>query len=325
MSQKYNIANDLGVTNLRLYRITGEKIYRDKAEKLFFRLKSNFQFFNNHYVWNYWNPFYEKDIVFDKNTCIHWTAVHPYRPGYQAAEVSQIVEAFHTGVVFDSTDIQRIINTNLDVMWNKNMEHPEYIISTGAQPDTNNKNGEGAVAGRGTLWSSLGDFSQTIRDLSRPHHRNQGEDHGNRAVMGKIRQAYFDSIVVKTPPSFKRKYAEGRPVIVKDVPLGNSPDLNYVGVVPYIIKRGKNSFMITKSKISGNLTIELYTRDGKTKLKSLYQGPIVGDGDGLRGFHMLKWDGTDPDKKETFNGDYLVRWTLNGKYRDYAIIVENNK
>jgi len=40
------------------------------------------------------------------------------------------------------------------------------------------------------------------------------------------------------------------------------------------------------------------------------------------GFLMRKWDGTDPDKKDTYKGDYLMRWTLNGKYRDYAIKIE---
>jgi hypothetical protein len=47
-----------------------------------------------------------------------------------------------------------------------------------------------------------------------------------------------------------------------------------------------------------------------------------GDADGLRGFCMIKWNGTDSNKKMIFRGDYLVRWTLNGKYRDCAIIVE---
>jgi len=37
---------------------------------------------------------------------------------------------------------------------------------------------------------------------------------------------------------------------------------------------------------------------------------------------MIKWDGRDPEKKMTFKGDYLVRWTLNGKYRDYAIQID---
>ena len=316
LSIQYNISNSMGITNLRLYRITGDQFYRDKAEKLFFRLKSNFQFFNNHYLWSYWNPFYEKDILFDSNTCKHWVGVHGFRPGYQAIEVSQIIEAYHTGVVFDSTDIQRIINTNLDVMWNKSTEHPEYIMSTGQRPDSlQNKD----VQSRGTLWGSLEDFSQTIQNLNRKE--NEG-DYASKDIGGKIQQAYFDSIVVKTPPSFKRKYADGRPIIVNDVPFGNSPDLRYTGVIPYIIKPGENSYVIAKSITTGNLTVDLYTKDGSTKIRTMYSGKIIGDGDGLKGFQMIKWNGTDPNKKFTFKGDYLVRWTLNGKYRNCAITIE---
>lgn len=66
MSQKFNIANKLGITNLRLYRITKDEFYRDKAEKLFYRMKTNFQYFDDHYAWHYWVPFYEGDILFEK-------------------------------------------------------------------------------------------------------------------------------------------------------------------------------------------------------------------------------------------------------------------
>ena len=319
LSIQYNIANCLGVTHLRLYRITGETIYRYKAEKLFFRLKSNIQFFNNHYVWNYWSPFYEKDIDFEHRKPNHWVNVHPYRPGYQAIEVSQIVEAYHTGVVFDSTDIQRILNTNLDVMWNKNMEHPEFISSTGRHPDPTDKNGETAVPYRGMLWNALGDFSQTILDLYR---RELEGNPDPKSIGEKIQQAYFDGILAKRQPGFRRNYAEGRPVIVKDVPMGNSPNMNYVGVIPYRIKHGYPALVVAKSDTSGNLTIDLYSRNGKTKIKTIHEGFLAGDGDGLRGFHMIKWDGRDPEKKMTFKGDYLVRWTLNGKYRDYAIQID---
>ncbi|MEP7110471.1 MAG: hypothetical protein ABI760_20925 [Ferruginibacter sp.] len=319
MSIQYNIANCMGITNLRLYRITGDNFYRDKAEKLFFRLKSNFQFFDNHYVWNYWSPFYEKDISYDSNRCNHWVNAHKYRAGYQAIEVSQIAEAYHTGVVFDSNDIQRIINTNLDVMWNKNREHLEFIMSTGRHPDSLDRNGENAVAGSGTLWSSLSDFSQVILDLSQ---RGNERTKASNDIGDKIQLAYFNNIVVKRHPGFRRKYAEGRPVTVRDVSLGNSPDLNFVGVIPYIIKRGQHSFVIAKSRNSGNLVIDIYSADGATKIKTIYHGSIIGDDDGLRGFRITRWDGIDPDGKIEFKGEYLVRWTLNGKYRDYAIKIE---
>ncbi len=269
LSLQYNMGNCLGITNLRMYRITGEKIYREKAEKLFFRFKNNFQFFNNHYVWNYWSPFYEKDILFDSNRCKLWVNVHPYRPGYQEMEVGQIVEAYHTGVVFDSTDIRRIINTNLDVMWNKSMEHPEFTISNGHRPDTSNRNEENAVAGRGLLWSSLGDFSQTILDLGR---REMEAGQASPDIRDKVQQAYFFEVVLKRPPSFQRKYCAGRTVIVKDVPFGNSPDLNYTGVIPYAITRGKNSFVVAKSPVSANWLLIFTRAMAELKLKRLMKG-----------------------------------------------------
>jgi len=110
--------------------------------------------------------------------------------------------------------------------------------------------------------------------------------------------------------------------VVKEVPLGNSPDMNYVGVIPYIIKQGQKAFVVVKSSSSGELTIDLYSRDGKTKITALHHTSITGDADGLKGFLIITWDGIDPDKKMTFKGDYLVRWTLNGKYRDYAIQID---
>ena len=318
LSIQYNIANCLGITNLRLYRITGSSFYRDKAEKLFFRLKSNIQFFNDHYVWNYWSPFYEKDIDFEHNKPNHWVNVHPYRPGYQAIEVSQIVEAYHTGVVFDSTDIQRIINTNLGVMWNKSTTHPEFIISTGQQPDPSNRNEENAIAGRGMLWSSLADFSPTVLELERQEY--QGKT--SKDIEDKIQEAYFSNIIAKRTPGFSRRYSQGRPVVVKAAPMGNSPVMNYVGVIPYRIKKGQKASVVAKSNLSGDLTVDLYSRNGKTKIRTIHHGPITGDRDGIKGFLIIQWDGTDPEKKMTLKGDYLVRWTLDGKYRDYAIKIE---
>src|ERR1700733_12951749 len=88
----------------------------------------------------------------------------------------------------------------------------------------------------------------------------------------------------------------------------------YTGVIPHVIKHGKNSFIVAKSPVSGTLFTDLYSRDGKNKLKTLSEGPIKGDGDGMKGFKMIKWNGIDPDRKITFKGDYLVRWTLNGNY-----------
>ena len=48
--------------------------------------------------------------------------------------MANIVEAYHTGVVFDETDIRRIVNTNLKVMWNGSLEEPAFRNSNATLP-----------------------------------------------------------------------------------------------------------------------------------------------------------------------------------------------
>ena len=320
MSQKFNIANKLGITNILLYRITGDEFYRDKAEKLFYRMKSNFQYIEDHYVWHYWVPFYEGDIFFEKNDLIHWTAVHPYRSGYQSAEVKQIVEAYHNGIVFSKEDIQRIINTNMEVMWNQDTAQPAFINSNGAIPDTAGmaKFLKGHTSGnraknQGTLWSALLDFDSRVQML---YEKQIQHPEGNKA---KINYAYYYNVRRPEKNGFDRKSADGVKVVEKEVTFGNSADITVATVIPYLITRGENSTIITKSNISGPLEIALYSGDGMEKLKTLYQGDIIGGTDGHQGFRMIRWDGIDPEGHNKLHGDYIIRWLLKDGYRDYAI------
>ena len=55
------------------------------------------------------------------------------------------------------------------------------------------------------------------------------------------------------------------------------------------------------------------------KLKTLYQGDIIGGTDGHQGFRMIRWDGIDPEGHNKLHGDYIIRWLLKDGYRDYAI------
>jgi len=275
MSNKPNISNKLGITNILMWRITGDEFYRDKAEKLFYRLKSNTQHFDGHYVWHYWNPYYEKDVYPDKNDCVHWVGVHPYRPGYQSTEVSQVVEAFHNGIVFDEFDIKCIIKTNLNIMWNGDLDNPQFKNSNGREPDTTGVGGwqkehKDKVTKRnhGTLWSSLADFDKTIRDLAERRMRNPKD------LRGKVDRAYYEKFVEPVAPSFKRKYVEkyGLPVKVKDVPLGTSREIKATTVIPYIVTTGTSSVLFSKFDTDKEhpLTIELYDQAGKARLRQLF-------------------------------------------------------
>jgi hypothetical protein len=174
VSHPFNKQMDVAEVCLRINLVTGEKNYWDIAEKIYFTAKNRFQYFDDHYCWNYWDPLYPGDVDFEKNNTRHWVGVHQWRSGYQASEVGKIVEAYHYGIVFDETDIQRIINTNLNVMWNKDKLNPVFINSNGlgADHDTTGLASFKAAYGhsndfkdQGQLWTGLLDFDQTIRDL----------------------------------------------------------------------------------------------------------------------------------------------------------------
>jgi hypothetical protein len=313
VSHPFNKQMDAGLVCAEIHRLTGEKFYWDRAESVFFTAKSHFQFFNNHYCWNYYEPLYAGDVDLQKMDTRHGIWVHMWRSGYQASEVGKIVQAYHYGLVFDETDIKRIINTNLDVMWNKDKVNPKYINSNGlgADGDTSGIAGfqrayghSNVVKNGGELWTSLSGFSQTIRDLS-------------AARMGRDtlspRYIAYKNAMLANPVSFKRKYAKDD-VKVPVVNFTECKDLYCAVVLPHAVPKDGKSLIVCKSWKGGDLQIDLYTMKGK-KVTNLYTGKI-----GENTF-IHQWDGKDPAGKATLNGDYKVRWTINGGYREFPVVI----
>lgn len=315
-SLPYNQQNDVAVACLRLFRITGEKKYRDRAAKLFAYQKSRFQFFDGHYCWNYWEPFGPWDFDLAKGETRHWVGTHAYR-NYQAGEVGQIVEAYHTGVVFDQADIQRILNTNLKVMWNGSVKDPNYSNSNVTIPGYRRPSFNPSYpTWGGCLWNELADFDATVRDLYAVELRKTVNSRT------RIDLAYLQNVTCKEPPSFKRKHAAApTDVAVFDFPVSECKGLVAAAVMPSAVKRGDKAIVFCKSLASGDLEIALYTADGKTKKVVLYTGPLKGNNDGMSGLMIRQWDGTDPDGKQQFEGPYRVRWTFPGGYREFPITV----
>lgn len=300
MSHPFNKQMDMGQVCLRIYQLTGEKFYRDRAEKIFLRMKRQLQLTDNHYEWNYWEPFGRWDINLEKNEPVHWVGINP-SAGYQAREVAQMVDAYHTGIVFDETDIKRLINTHLDVMWNKDKENPGFTNSYVAHGA--NKPGEKPT---GTLWTSLLDFDQRIRDLYAA--RFDEEDLQSAAYIR------FVNGVAKTPPSFERKYPM-EPVKIPKVEFSESKDIRMAVVIPGTIKKGE-TFIITNSswKSDDELEVALYSADGKEKLASLFTSK--------KQMNIFQWDGKDPVTKKQLKGSYRIRWMLGDGYREYPITIK---
>lgn len=300
LSHPFNKQADMGQVCLRIYRITDEKFYRDRAEKIFLRMKRQLQLTDNHYEWNYWEPFGRWDVNLEKNDFSHWVGINP-SAGYQSREVAQMVDAYHTGIVFDETDIKRLINTHLDVMWNKDSENPGFTnsyIAHGPQKPTDKPTG--------TLWTSLLNFDQRIRDLYKA--RFDESDINSPEFLG------YENGIAKTPPSFKRKYAK-EPVKLPEVNFSDSKDIRMAVVIPSVIKKGEEFIIANTSwKSDDELEVALYSRNGRDKLASLYKGKNQKN--------ILEWDGKDPQKRDQFKGDFRIRWTLGNGYREYPITIK---
>jgi hypothetical protein len=307
LTHPYNKQNDLAQVCIRLYRITGDRFYFSRAEKIFLRMKSQFQYFDNHYVWNYWEPFGPWDINLNTKSTVHWVNVHPYR-NYQDGEVSQIVDAYHYGIVFDSTDIQRIINTNLEVMWNKDSINPVFYNSNITHTPPTYENGQTA----GTLWTGLMDFSERVRDL-----------YGLRFVADTTstsKHLYFDYVTLKSPVSFSRKHTAGTDTLPA-IDFSECRNIYMAQVIPNVITRGRKSIIISKSWIASELEIALYSGDGNNKIKTLYRGSNSTSTSGFSQIFLIEWDGTDPAKVDEYDGNYRIRWTQGNDNRDYNITI----
>ena len=295
LSLPFNKQNSMGIACLRIYRLTREVAYREKAVQILNFMKSRMCLFEDHYVWNYWEPMGSWDIDAASNEPRHWVNVHPYR-NYQAGEIHEIVEAYHSGITFTAEDIQHIINTNLNVMWNGNLEKPQWRNSNAAV--------EKAALGKvrvikpsgsfkelaGILWSGLADFDPTVRQLA-GHHADR-------------------------PTSFDRKYPH-LPVSALPFPFSSNCYFVMVTVMPSVIRRGHDALVVSKSRVPGDIEVALYSEDGQHKVLDIHSSVDPG-AEGNRGaeFLVLRWDGS-----ETLPGRYRVRWALRGEYREFPVTV----
>ena len=302
LSLPYNKQMDMGLIALRLYRLTGEEQFRERVRRIFWQFKSRLQYFDDHYGWNYWEPQGLWDLD-EAGKVRHWVNVHPHR-NYQAREVAFIAEAYHTGVVFDQTDLERILRTNLGVMWNGDAAEPQWRNADGRSPWQ-----AGPEDGAGTLWTALGDFSQTVRELQALQVREGG-----------LAQAYYQRVALRDPPGFARKHAAAE-LALPSFPFSECRELTLAAALPRVMRAGTSAALICKARVPGELEVGLYTMGGTLK-KVLFQGRVEGGLDGLEGFALVRWDGTDPEGGERYAGKYRVRWTLGGEYREVEVVIE---
>ncbi|HHW10929.1 MAG TPA: hypothetical protein GXX29_13260, partial [Firmicutes bacterium] len=273
----------MAIAALRLFRITGKEEYRDKAVKIFALLKSRMQLYNDFYVWNYWEPTVPWDINVKANTMRHWVGVHP-TASYQTNETWDIAEAYLSGIVFTEEDIQRIINTNLKVMWNQDRTAPAYRSSSAGIQSTSDA---------GALWPALAYFDQTARDLI---------NFGGTSSRDRIFHAYLENVVFAEPPSFKRTLLRDGIIKELDFPQSSVRNINMALVLPSVAKPGEVMILAANTLQSGRLRVELYDAAGANALLTLLNRQVG------KGLVTFTWNGRDGQGNQLPPGDYRVRW-----------------
>jgi hypothetical protein len=305
IAEPFNKNNHVGICALRLFRVTGEEKWRERAFKIFAYTKSRFLLVDDsYYVWNYWEPFGPESVDLAKKDTRLWMNVHGGRP-YAAGEIGQMVEAYNTGVVFDKTDIERFLNTNLKVMWNGDKDKPHFANSNWRLPMPPGPDGKPlapeANSAAGQLWTGLLQFSQDVRDLAGARGRGS---------------------LPNRPVSFDRLYCAEKDAKVFDFPYyHNCKSLTVAAVMPSILKKGASTIILCKARIPQDpFEIALYSADGKDKVLVIHQGKIDGGLDGHAGIFIVQWDPAS-SKDKPLRGAYRIRWTGVDGYREFPITV----
>ncbi len=119
-----------------------------------------------YFVWNYWDPAGPWDYE-QNGSPKHWIGVHP-NGGYYAIDVEGIVTAFEHGLAFDKDDIDRLIATNRDFMWNQDLANAKFQRIDGGKVDPRWKNSPGK------LWTALVPYDQTLGKVFLANHEPSG-------------------------------------------------------------------------------------------------------------------------------------------------------
>jgi len=163
-----NKENHIARWLIAMYDVTRKPVYRERAEKWFRLMKSRMKLRQDgtYFVWNYWDPAGPWDYKADGSPK-HWVGVHP-NGGYYGIDVEAIVTAFEHGLVFTKEDIQRLIATNRDFMWNQEVTGAKFQRIDGGQPDPRWRNSPGV------LWTALVPYDETLRRVFLTNHNPSG-------------------------------------------------------------------------------------------------------------------------------------------------------
>jgi hypothetical protein len=160
-----NKQNLIALWLLALHDATGKAVYREHAEKWWRVMKSRMKTRadGKYFVWNYWEPAGPWDYKPDGSPR-HWIGVHP-SGGYYNIDLEGIAAAFAHGLVFTQEDIDKLIATNRDFMWNHQIEGDIFQRMDGGEADARWKDSPG------TLWTALVPYDEMLRKVFLANHQ----------------------------------------------------------------------------------------------------------------------------------------------------------
>ena len=91
-----------------------------------------------------------------------------FQAEWNGIDLEGVVSAYEHGLVFDKADIDRLIATNRDFMWNQKFDGATFQRIDGREPDERWKNSPGV------LWSALLPYDETLRKAFIANHNPSG-------------------------------------------------------------------------------------------------------------------------------------------------------
>jgi len=163
-SMPANKQNLIALWLLALSDVTQKPVYRERAERWWRVMQSRMRLRDGgkHYEWNYWDPAAPWDYKSDGATK-HWVGIHP-NGGYYAIDVEGIVAAYAHHLVFTRKELDRLIATDRDFMWDHQIKGARFQRMDGGKPDERWKDNPGV------LWTALIPYDETLRKIFVANH-----------------------------------------------------------------------------------------------------------------------------------------------------------
>jgi len=149
---------------IAMHDVTGKSIFKEQAQKWWQLMRSRMKLRDGgkYFVWNYWEPGGAWDYNTDGSPR-HWIGVHP-NGGYYEIDLQGIMTAYDHGLEFTKEDLQRLIATNRDFMWNHQLTNAKFQRIDGGEPDSRWKDSSGM------LWTALVPHDETLRKIFVANH-----------------------------------------------------------------------------------------------------------------------------------------------------------